>query len=199
VGPCRTYDCSARLEVAVLLDSAGPLAQLAEHRTLNPQVPGSSPGGPTTTTRAFAPSEFRSDSRRGRNGDKPSPTALPSASAAPWGGLNLNQDPVAHGERVFGTLLATVVLENGPLPDDVGPILHEARDVVRRRAARIDPTHMSLGRQMLDGNPISPSPVQVHVEVRIRTSLTTRRSFRPVRPTPNSSRTARKGRGPSPS
>ena len=26
-----------------------PLAQLAEHRTLNPQVPGSSPGGRTTT------------------------------------------------------------------------------------------------------------------------------------------------------
>ncbi len=25
-----------------------PLAQLAEHRTLNPQVPGSSPGGRTT-------------------------------------------------------------------------------------------------------------------------------------------------------
>ena len=28
---------------------SAPLAQLAEHRTLNPQVPGSSPGGRTTT------------------------------------------------------------------------------------------------------------------------------------------------------
>ena len=28
-----------------------PLAQLAEHRTLNPQVPGSIPGGPTILTR----------------------------------------------------------------------------------------------------------------------------------------------------
>ena len=28
----------------------GPIAQLAEHRTLNPQVPGSIPGGPTIFT-----------------------------------------------------------------------------------------------------------------------------------------------------
>jgi hypothetical protein len=31
--------------------SNGPIAQLAEHRTLNPQVPGSIPGGPTILTR----------------------------------------------------------------------------------------------------------------------------------------------------
>ena len=37
-----------------IIETHGPIAQLAEHRTLNPQVPGSIPGWPTIKNRRFA-------------------------------------------------------------------------------------------------------------------------------------------------
>ncbi len=39
-----------QLELVQIYTGSGSLAQLAEQRTLNPQVPGSSPGRPTTRT-----------------------------------------------------------------------------------------------------------------------------------------------------
>ena len=50
-GDLKSDACKGlRVRIPPQLPTLGPIAQLAEHRTFNPQVPGSIPGGPTIFT-----------------------------------------------------------------------------------------------------------------------------------------------------
>jgi hypothetical protein len=96
----------------------GPIAQVVEHRTLNPQVPGSSPGGPIFRLMSSSSLQRRSASGRCRAPSMPAPTARGTSRRQRPGPL------LPPPRRFFSEAAAVVVSNPRPPPQTPTPNPH---------------------------------------------------------------------------